>query len=180
VRLQQRLGDLGRLELVATAVLDVDHRDLGYLAFDLIDQAVAAPGARGAGLDRGRSRPLRLATDLLGHLVGGQGRGGLLSVCAVVSGMGLSTPESNAITGSSRPGPSSAAARGLASSAARPIALGFLASAADSMSICLSTCCSGLGAFERHFDLVVFGRLVGAFFTACQNWCWKPFEISGM
>ena len=70
----------------------------------------------------------------------------LESVAAVVTGTSLSTPESNATTGifiSLAFFISGIAA--LESVAAKPMAAGFLASAADSMSICLSTICSVSG-----------------------------------
>ena len=38
----------------------------------------------------------------------------------------------------------------------------------------------GFRTFEGDLDAVRLRRLLGAGFTACQNWCWKPLEMSGM
>ena len=70
----------------------------------------------------------------------------MLFVAAVVTGMSLSTPESNPMTGMcSVRARSSSGITALLSSAARPIALGCLSSAACSISICLSTIDSDSG-----------------------------------
>jgi hypothetical protein len=66
-----------------------------------------------------------------------------LSVDAVVSGMSLSTPESKAMTGMlAALALRSSGIAALLSKAATPMACGFFASAAASMSICLSTMAS--------------------------------------
>ena len=66
------------------------------------------------------------------------------------------------------------------SSAAKPMAAGFLASAAASMSICRSTCASVSGPSKVVVTPNSAAALSAPAFTACQNWCWKPFEMSGM
>ncbi|MCY1375695.1 hypothetical protein D9M69_631280 [compost metagenome] len=77
-----------------------------------------------------------------------------LLVVAVVTGMSLSTPESNAITGMlAALALRSSGMAALLSSAAKPMAEGFLAMAAESMSICLSTCCSVSGPSNVTFTL---------------------------
>ena len=78
----------------------------------------------------------------------------LLLVAAVVTGMSLSTPESNAITGIfSACAFLSSGSAALLSSAAKPSAAGFFAIAADSMSICLSTIASVSGPSNVTFTL---------------------------
>src|SRR5207247_1672458 len=105
----------------------------------------------------------------------------MLSVAAVASGMSLSTPESKPMTGifASLNFWSSGIAA-LLSRAAKQSALGFWLSTVCSISSCLSTCDS----FSGPWKLIVTLNCVAAFsapcFTACQNWCWKPFEIIGM
>ena len=99
----------------------------------------------------------------------------------VVSGMSLSTPELKAMTGIfSACAFFSSGMAALESSAAKPIACGCLASAADSMSICLSTIASVSGPSKVILTLSFFAACSAPSFTACQNWCWKPLEMSGM
>ena len=105
----------------------------------------------------------------------------MLSVAAVVIGMSLSTPESKAITG--MPFSWNCSSNGVAawlSSAAKHRAAGFLSSSAWSISICLSTCVSvsGPSKFTVTPSSVAFDS--APCLTACQNWCWKPFDTIGM
>src|SRR2546430_17390339 len=105
----------------------------------------------------------------------------MLSVAAVVTGMSLSTPESKPMTGmfaSFSFGSSGIAA--LLSSAAKQSALGFLLIAACSISICLSTCDSFSGPSNVMVTLYCAAAFSAPCRTACQNWCWNPFEIIGM
>ncbi|CKS82044.1 Uncharacterised protein [Mycobacterium tuberculosis] len=99
----------------------------------------------------------------------------------VVTGMSLSTPESTPTTGifAACAFFSSGMAAWL-SSAAKPMACGFLASAAESMSICLSTMASVSGPSKVTLTLKSFAACSAPDFTACQNWCWKPLDTSGM
>ena len=100
-----------------------------------------------------------------------------LSVAAVVSGMSLSTPESNAITGI--PSPSACSSSGAAawlSRAAKPMASGFLASTLVSMVICSSTSVSAAGPSKVMRTSCRAASSSAPCLTACQNWCWKPFE----
>src|SRR5262249_59916213 len=55
VRLDVCLGDFGRLEVVARAVLDADNLDVAILSLDPVDEAVAAVDAGTArlGVDDG-------------------------------------------------------------------------------------------------------------------------------
>src|SRR6266849_10003725 len=105
----------------------------------------------------------------------------MLSVAAVASGMSLSTPESNPMTGilASLNFWSSGIAA-LLSSAAKQSACGFLLSAAWTISSCLSTCDSFSGPSKVMVTLNCVAAFSAPCFTACQNWCWKPFEIIGM
>ena len=66
------------------------------------------------------------------------------------------------------------------SKAAIPIALGFLSRAACSISICLSTWDSDSGPSKVMVTLKSLAACSAPCLTACQNWCWNPFEISGM
>src|SRR4051812_20878723 len=50
VGLQDRLGDLGRLQLVAAAILHADDLDVGVLVLHRLEEAVAAIDAGAAGL----------------------------------------------------------------------------------------------------------------------------------
>ena len=100
---------------------------------------------------------------------------------AVVTGMSLSTPESNATTGIfAACAFFSSGIAALLSSAAKPIAAGFLASAAESMSICLSTMASVSGPSKVTLTFKSLPACSAPCFTACQNWCWKPLDTSGM
>src|SRR5438552_15959071 len=105
----------------------------------------------------------------------------MLSVAAVATGMSLSTPESKPMTGmfwSFSFWSSGIAA--LLSSAAKQSAFGFLLIAACSISICLSTCDSFSGPSNVMVTLYCAAAFSAPCRTACQNWCWKPFEIIGM
>src|SRR5207247_707949 len=66
------------------------------------------------------------------------------------------------------------------SSAAKQTAFGFLLIAACSISICLSTCDSFSGPSNVMVTLYCAAAFSAPCRTACQNWCWKPFEIIGM
>src|SRR5207253_2292915 len=68
----------------------------------------------------------------------------------------------------------------LLSSAAKQSAFGFLLIAACSISICLSTCDSFSGPSNVMVTLYCAAAFSAPCRTACQNWCWKPFEIIGM
>ncbi len=68
----------------------------------------------------------------------------------------------------------------LESSAAKQMAAGFLASAAWSISICLSTWDSFSGPSKVILTLYCLAAFSAPSFTACQNWCWKPLEMTGM
>src|SRR5437867_7137425 len=68
----------------------------------------------------------------------------------------------------------------LLSSAAKQSACGFLLSAAWTISSCLSTCDSFSGPSKVMVTLNCVAAFSAPCFTACQNWCWKPFEIIGM
>src|SRR5439155_6387238 len=57
---------------------------------------------------------------------------------------------------------------------------GFLLIAACSISICLSTCDSFSGPSNLIVTLYCAAAFSAPCRTACQNWCWKPFEIIGM
>src|SRR2546423_4689848 len=105
----------------------------------------------------------------------------MLSVAAVASGMSLSTPESNPMTGilASLNFWSSGIAA-LLSSAAKQSADGFWLSTVCSISSCLSTCDSFSGPWKLMVTLNCSAALSAPCFTACQNWCWKPFEIIGI
>src|ERR671934_935091 len=102
----------------------------------------------------------------------------MLSVAAVVTGMSLSTPESKPTTGifASLNFCSSGIAA-LLSRAAKPSAEGFLLYAVCSISSCLSTCDSFSGPSNVIVTLYCAAAFSAPCFTACQNWCWKPFEI---
>src|SRR4029079_14899209 len=50
MRLEDRLGEVGRLEVIAAAVLDVDDFDLGVLGLHPVDEAIAPVDAGPAGL----------------------------------------------------------------------------------------------------------------------------------
>ena len=96
----------------------------------------------------------------------------MLFVVAVVTGMSLSTPESKATTGILAD--CALRRRGIAawlSRAAKPIAFGFFASAAESMSICLSTIVSLSGPSKLMRTFRSFAACSAPVFTACQNWC---------
>ena len=104
-----------------------------------------------------------------------------LSVLQVVSGMSLSTPESKAMTGMfSACAFFKSGMAALLSSAAKPIACGFFARSAESMSICLSTIASVSGPSKVILTLSALACSSAPAFTACQNWCWKPLEMSGI
>ncbi len=68
----------------------------------------------------------------------------------------------------------------LLSTAAKQIAAGFLSMAVCSISICLSTCASVSGPSKVMSTLKSVAAFSEPCRTACQNWCWKPFEITGM
>src|SRR6476646_2391614 len=104
-----------------------------------------------------------------------------LSVAAVVTGMSLSTPESNPMTGmfwSLNFWSSGVAA--LLSSAAKQTAAGCLSSSACSISICLSTWASVSGPSKLTVTPSSAAFPSAPFLTACQNWCWKPLDTIGM
>src|SRR6478735_1190962 len=101
----------------------------------------------------------------------------LLSVEAVVTGMSLSTPESNAITGMlAALACSSSGAAAWESSAAKPSAAGFLARAWVSSSIWISTSASVGGPSKEICTPSLSASDSAPDLTACQNWCWKPLE----
>jgi len=105
----------------------------------------------------------------------------LLSVATVVTGMSLSTPESKPTTGIFFAlNCSSSGTAALLSSAAKQTAAGFLSSSAWSISSCLSTCDSFSGPSKLTFTPSSVALPSAPFLTACQNWCWKPFETIGM
>ena len=80
-----------------------------------------------------------------------------------------------------RPWPSpGAGSRPCESSAAKQIAAGFLSSAVWSISICLSTSASLPGPSNVMSTFRSLAAFSEPSFTACQNWCWKPFEMTGM
>src|SRR5439155_14501388 len=63
---------------------------------------------------------------------------------------------------------------------AKQSACGFLLFAACSISVGLSTWDSFSGPSNVMFTLYWTAAFSAPCFTACQNWCWKPFEIIGM
>src|SRR6266851_657072 len=74
--LHHGFGDIGRLELIAGTVLDIDDVHLGVFALHLVDETVAPIDARAAGLIVHDHANLTLVADQGGHLVGsGAGRG---------------------------------------------------------------------------------------------------------
>ncbi len=69
-----RLGDVGRLQVVAVTVLDVDDLDVGgVVALHLVDEAVTALHTRRVDLGVADDRDLALLPDQLGHVLGGEG-----------------------------------------------------------------------------------------------------------
>ncbi len=105
----------------------------------------------------------------------------LLSVAAVVTGTSLSTPESKATTGMSCDCAwSISGALALESSAAKPMASGFLVSALVSIVICASMSCSVAGPSKVMRAPCFFASSSAPCLTACQNWCWKPLEMMAM
>ena len=76
MRLHHRLRDIGRFELIAGAVLDVDDVHVGVLALHLIDEAVAPIDARPTRLVVDDDSDFALVADHLGHLVGRRTRRG--------------------------------------------------------------------------------------------------------
>lgn len=103
------------------------------------------------------------------------------SVAQVVSGRSLSTPESKATIGMpalfARCSCCSAAR---VSSAARPMAAGFLAIALVSIVTWASTSASVAGPSKVIVAPCFSASASAPFFTACQNWCWKPLEMMAM
>ena len=104
-----------------------------------------------------------------------------LSVVAVVSGMSLSTPESKAMTG--MPASCACCSSGIAawlSSAAKPMASGLLGERGGQHVDLAVDLALAVRTFEgdarRRDSAAAFSAPA---FTACQNWCWKPFEMSG-
>ena len=75
VRLEVRLGDFGRLQVIAAAVLDADDLDVGVLGLHLVEEAVAAVDAGPARLVVHDHGDFAGIADQFGHLVGGD-RGG--------------------------------------------------------------------------------------------------------
>ena len=153
----------------------------GILGLDLIGEALDAVDAGAAGLVVGDDRHFAGAADELGHLVGGQrrsgdvvgGRGGQRDVAVHagveadhrdVGGLGLLQQRDSA----------------LESTAARQIAAGFLSSAVWNISTCLSTMASVSGPSKVMSTLKSLAAFSEPAFTACQNWCWKPLEMTGM
>ncbi len=105
----------------------------------------------------------------------------LLSVAAVVSGMGLSTPESNATTGMLLVRACcSIGATARESSAAMPRASGWRPSAFCSMVTWASTSASVAGPSKLIRTPCLAASCSAPCFTACQNWCWKPLETMAM
>src|SRR5690606_15041319 len=102
-----------------------------------------------------------------------------LSVDTVVIGTSDSTPESNATTGMPRDWASAMSGIDASeSSAAKPMASGFLSSAVCSMESCLSTSVSVSGPSNVTSTPSSSAASSAPCFTACQNWCWKPLETS--
>ena len=105
----------------------------------------------------------------------------ILSVAAVLTGISLSTPESKPMTGMlAALAFSSSGIKALESTAARQMAAGFLSSAVWNISTCLSTMASVSGPSNVMVTFRSVAACSAPFLTACQNWCWKPFEITGM
>ena len=138
--------------------------DVRVVRLHLVDEAVAAVDAGAAGLVVDDHGDLARAADQLGHVLGGLARRRPeLSVAAVVTGMSLSTPESNAITGifASLACCSSGTAAWL-SSAAKPIAAGFLSSVGLEHLDLLVDLGLGLGPLEGDLDVDSLAASLGA------------------
>src|SRR5665647_3222642 len=94
----------------------------------------------------------------------------LLSVSAVVTGIGLSTPESNAMTGIFAAfACSMRGAAALLSSAANPMASGFFAITLVSIVICFSTSASVGGPSNVILAPSFLASVLAPFWTACPN-----------
>src|SRR5882762_1647149 len=76
VRLDDGLGEVGRLELVTAAVLDVHYLDVGVLLLDALQEPVAPVDAGAAGLVVDDGGHLAGVADELGHVVRGRAGGG--------------------------------------------------------------------------------------------------------
>src|SRR5712692_953275 len=78
--LHHSFGDIGRLELIARTVLDIDDVHVGVLALHLVDEAVAPIDTRAAGLVVYDQADFARVTDHFGHLVCSRaGRGDVVS-----------------------------------------------------------------------------------------------------
>ena len=173
-----RLGDVGRLQRVATAVLDVHDLDVGLVLLHVVDEAVAPLHAGQAGLVVHDHGDLALVADQLGHVLGGLGGG------RQVVGRRRWSPGRRCRRRSRR------RSRGCSSSfaccmsgpaawlsmAAKPTASGCLSRTRLSTGSAARRC-PPPGALERDLDVELLAGLLGARFTACQNWCWKPLEM---
>ena len=153
----------------------------GILGLDLIGEALHAIDAGAAGLVVGDDRHFAGTADQLGHMVGRRRRrrdvvrrrGGHRDVAVHagveadhrdVGGLGLLEQRGEA----------------LESTAARQMAAGFLSSAVWNISTCLSTIASVSGPSKVMSTLNSFAAFSEPAFTACQNWCWNPLEMTGM
>ena len=76
IGLQDRLGDLGRLQVIAVAVLDGDDLDVGVGLVHAADEALDPIDAGAARLIVGDDGDLTRTVDHLGHLVGSERGGG--------------------------------------------------------------------------------------------------------
>ncbi len=95
--------------------------------------------------------------------------------------MSLSTPESKPTTGiSSGFGLFQQGLEGLGVNSREADGGGFLVESGLEHFNLLVDHGFGLGTFEGDVNIQVLGSLFGPNFTACQNWCWKPLEITGM
>src|SRR5512136_379073 len=105
----------------------------------------------------------------------------MLSVAAVETGISLSTPESKPIIGMlASLAVCSSGAKALESTAARQIAAGCLSRAVWNISTCLSTIASVSGPSNVMSTFRSLAAFCAPNFTACQNWCWNPLEMTGM
>ena len=173
--------DVGRLLVLAGAVVGADDLDVGIHLSHPVEEAIAAVDAGAAGRVVHDDADLAGTTDGLGHLVGGErrsgdvvGRGGGdgdVTVDAGVEGddgdaVGLELLERGQ--------------RGLAverREADRVRVLAGTRPRACPPGCWTSDSVGGPSKLTVMFSSAALSSAPGA--TACQNWCWKPFETMG-
>ena len=164
VGLKHRLGDFGRLQMVAAAVLDVDDLDVRMLGLHLVEEAVAPIDAGAAGLIMHDDRDFACVADQPRPSC--RRRSPAAAMLSVAAGRERNVAVDAGVEGDDRDLAACAffnsGMAALLSSAAKPSACGFLASAAESMSICLSTIASVSGPSKVILTLSLLGRLLGA------------------